>query len=256
MNETSSVVEADPFAPKVFDDALPPSLLAALISAAGEMPHRTVSFWTDLRATEPPLIAAVFSHLRALVDLPGLDADEAGVEWWVRRAPAYHFQSWHVDKDEALFMSEQVVRCPAAATILYLGDAGGPTIVSSQVCAQDGSRLVPRRLERAWTVEPHLNRFVVCRGDAAHAVLPSRDHGQRVRTSMPINWWPSPTARNARLGAEVTDHPAVVERMVREPPPEASAWSPTRVAPRRWHASELPRPIEQRWPTWSPAPPA
>ncbi|OUC97732.1 hypothetical protein [Streptosporangium minutum] len=247
-------MDVDPFAPRVFDDVLPPALLEVLSVAAAVLPNRTLSFWTGLDAPEPPLIATVLRHLKALVGLPQLERPDAGVEWWVRRAPAYHFQPWHVDKDEALFMRDGVVRPPAAASILYLSDAGGATIFSSQVCDQEGAALVPRRLERAWTIAPRRNRFVVARGDAVHAVLPSREHAQQVRTSMPINWWPSPMVSNARLATEAADHEALAQ--LTDTPVPAERSNPVPVPLRTWYAADLPRPVEQRWPAWKAAPQA
>lgn len=240
----------DAFAPRVFDNALPPELFAALVSATGLLPNRTFSFWTGLRDTEPALVAEVVEHLLPLVALPLLDPATAGVEWWVRRAPAYHFQPWHVDKDDALFMRDGVVRCPAASSILYLGDAGGPTMVSSQICGPGGNSLVPRRLERAWTVAPRANRFVVFRGDAAHAVMPSREPGHGIRTTFPVNFWPSPTVRTERNSVDVADHPELVRRMSTRVEAKTRAPRPARTPIRAWQAAELPRVVEQRWPAW------
>jgi len=247
-------MKPDPFAPKVFDDALPPKLLEALIAAVAPLPNRMHSFWTGLQSARPPLIAAVISRLQALVDIPALNSDGAGVEWWVRKAPAYHFQPWHVDKDEALFMRDKVVRPPIAATILYLSDVGGPTIFSSQTSDTDGLRLLPPRLERAWTIAPRRNRFVVGRGNAIHAVLPARAQAHQVRTSMPINWWPSPTVANDRLSTDVGSYPDLAELMAAPVPAEPRAPSPIRIQLPTIRAADLPRPVEQRWPAWKTEP--
>ncbi len=229
--------------PVVLDDALPPAALTTITSVSMELPNRSRSAWLDASIGDSPLLA-IFALLQAMVEKYAGATDLCGAEWWARRSPGYHFQGWHVDKDEVLFRRSGRVKCPSIASVLYLGNPGGPTLISSQVSTADGSALIPAELERAWLVPPKLNRLVMFSGDAAHAVLP--DAGcVDVRSTVPINWWSTPIEIDDVLSYRWSGS-GLGNPIGGQPEPMISSAVP--VSAIQLAAGDFPRTIRQSWP--------
>jgi hypothetical protein len=162
-----------------FDGVLPTRVLRELRTAVVTSRARSHgTHWYALAASARPGFEQVIQDLRR--HLP--DAHEiVGAEWWFRASAADADFPFHFDRDEAIRTS---VVSPHVASILYLGHAGGPTLVLD---ARPTRATAPTS---GLAVHPRPGRFVMFPGALLHGVLPGRpDRWPRV--TMLINWWRS-----------------------------------------------------------------
>lgn len=116
-----------------------------------------------------------------------------GVEWWLRIAPCQVEHDMHCDKDEVLWDTERKIRHPYYGSILYLSDAGGPTVICDQAMtldeagAPDGFDPPECQDDSVLVVDPKPNMFVMFPGWARHGVAAQNSTG--VRRTLLLNWW-------------------------------------------------------------------
>lgn len=188
-----------------FDGALPPALLAAvskMVFDLYEVGATPGTFWEPTDSGRPTLMSAVASVLAPLV--PRSDGC-AGVEWWARVRSGEEPMSLHQDKDESLLKTTGQLSHPHYASVLYLSDYGGPTIVLEP--GPEGSP--PAVNDQSWATLswPRRNGFLIFRGDLPHGVgaLTGGEATPR-RGTLLINWWhrrpTAPGCREAPLRAQ------------------------------------------------------
>jgi hypothetical protein len=136
------------------------------------------TYWYALDARPRLLFEQVIQHLRGLV--PGGPAF-VGAEWWFRATRTDTGFPFHFDRDEGIRDS---IVSPALATILYLSNAGGPTII---VDASPTRIATPRA---GIAVAPRPARFAMFPGPLLHGVLPAAP-SRWPRVTMLVNWWRS-----------------------------------------------------------------
>jgi hypothetical protein len=168
----------------MIDEALPPKLfelLAERLVVRYERPYHRNGYWFELGSQPRILVEHAIAHLtRHLPTLKGVH----GVEWWsLAREPAQGFGIHH-DGDPA----RQLAR-PRFGSILYLGNAGGPTLVFEQTTSPDGKRLVPAQARAAVAFPPAPNRFALFRGDLKHSVAAVDQPPEPKRVTLLMNWW-------------------------------------------------------------------
>ncbi len=168
------------------DNAAPASVLGELrdqilASRVRRSSRRSTSndsgtHWYSLDAPARLRFEQVIQHLRTLV--PN-GHEYVGAEWWFRATTTDTGFPFHFDRDEGI---RHEVVSPDLASILYLGDAGGPTVI---VDATPSRRTAP---SAAIAVHPRLGRFVMFSGTLLHGVLPGRP-SRWPRVTMLVNWW-------------------------------------------------------------------
>ena len=142
--------------------------------------------WYALDAPARLLFEQVIQHLRRFV--PGGD-EVVGAEWWFRATTTDTGFPFHFDRDEGIRSS---VVSPDLASILYLSNAGGPTVILDAT----PSRIAAPRAGIA--VHPRPGRFGMFPGTFLHGVLPGRP-SRWPRVTMLVNWWRSvPRLERAR----------------------------------------------------------
>lgn len=129
-------------------------------------------------------LEAVALRVVSLLPAAAVAASE-GVEWWVRSVDADTDINGHWDKDEALWLDSSLgvggqgsgtVRHPSYATVTYLGDIGGPTVVwdiMANHTASIGPFDVGVGSTRGAVVHPRAGSTLVFPGDRFHAVVGS-----------------------------------------------------------------------------------
>lgn len=166
------------------DHALPAQaigdLRAEIIEAQARRPaiRDAGTHWYALDARPRLSFEHAIQHLRRLV--PGGDG-YVGAEWWFRATSTDTGFPFHFDRDEGIRSS---IVSPALASILYLSNAGGPTVI---VDATPSRRSAPGA---AVAVHPRPGRFGIFPGTLLHGVLPGRP-GRWPRVTMLVNWWHS-----------------------------------------------------------------
>ena len=145
---------------------------------------------TSWLAAEAPARSAVARAARHLEAALALDADAAGVEWWQQRVPSDAPMRAHWDKDECEAADGLQLTHPSLATVLYLDDAGGPTLVLPWRAAPAGGRfeLAAADDEVATAAFPKANTLLCFQGDLLHGVLPCATGGGE-RATLLMNWW-------------------------------------------------------------------
>lgn len=134
--------------------------------------------WYALDAPARLLFEQVIQHLRGFVPRGN---EFIGAEWWLRATTTDTGFPFHFDRDEGIRSS---IVSPGLATILYLSNAGGPTVI---VDATPSRRTAPNA---AIAVAPRPGRFAMFPGALLHGVLPGPP-GRWPRVTMLVNWWRS-----------------------------------------------------------------
>ena len=127
---------------------------------------RYFTWYVDLRALPTPHDNVVERLIRQLAPLTG-DSGLQCAEWWVhsRGAGRGVGHELHYDLEEAIMEAGGAVVHPAVSSVVYLSDAGDPTLVIDET--MDG----PPGTE-AYLVHPSSRAFLTFRGDLLHGVLP------------------------------------------------------------------------------------
>ncbi len=166
--------------------------------------------WYSLDAPARLLFEQVIQHLRSFVPRAH---EFVGAEWWVRATTTDTGFPFHFDRDEAIRSS---IVSPDLASILYLSNAGGPTVI---VDATPSRRAAPNA---AIAVHPRPGRFGMFPGTLLHGVLPGPP-GRWPRVTMLVNWWrkvprlerapewrdSTPASSRWRVGGELARRPVV-----------------------------------------------
>jgi len=174
------------------DNAVPAQVIgelrAQIIEAQARRPRpgdgRT--HWYSLDEPARLLFEQVIQHLRSFVPR---GHEFVGAEWWFRATTTDTGFPFHFDRDEGIRSS---IVSPDLASILYLSNAGGPTVILDATPAR---RSAP---SAAIAVHPRPGRFGMFPGSLLHGVLPGRP-GRWPRVTMLVNWWRSvPRMERAR----------------------------------------------------------
>jgi len=134
--------------------------------------------WYFLDAPARLLFEQVIQHLRSFVPR---GHEFIGAEWWFRATTTDTGFPFHFDRDEGIRSS---IVSPGLASILYLSNAGGPTVI---VDATPSRRSAPNA---GIAVYPRPGRYCMFPGTLLHGVLPGRP-GRWPRVTMLVNWWRS-----------------------------------------------------------------
>jgi hypothetical protein len=166
------------------DNAVPARVIGALRAQIIESqlqrprPGDGGTHWYSLDAPARLLFEQVIQHLRRFV--PAGD-ELVGAEWWFRATTTDTGFPFHFDRDEGIRGS---IVSPDLASILYLSNAGGPTVI---VDATPSRVSAP---SAAIAVHPRPGRFGMFPGTLLHGVLPA-GAGRWPRVTMLVNWWRS-----------------------------------------------------------------
>ena len=166
------------------DNAVPAQVIGGLRSqiiqsqARRPEPGDGGTHWYVLDAPARLLFEQVIQHLRSFVPR---GHEFIGAEWWLRATTTDTGFPFHFDRDEGIRSS---IVSPGLASILYLSNAGGPTVI---VDATPSRRTAPNA---AIAVYPRPGRFAMFPGMLLHGVLPTRP-GRWPRVTMLVNWWRS-----------------------------------------------------------------
>jgi len=145
---------------------------------AERMPGDGGTHWYALDTPARLLFEQVIQHLRSFVPR---GHEFVGAEWWLRATTTDTGFPFHFDRDEGIRSS---IVSPDLASILYLSNAGGPTVILNAT---------PSRISApnaGIAVHPRLGRFAMFPGTLLHGVLPGRP-SRWPRVTMLVNWWRS-----------------------------------------------------------------
>merc|ERR1711865_788883 len=109
--------------------------------------------------------------------------DFAGIEWWCKNQSASLGAHFHYDTAVA----EGGLFRPTYSSVLYLADAGGPTVVLDQAADLHYDRW-PQVPQEVHMVMPKVNRWMVFPGELRHGMIPVDDSKQR-RWVILYNFW-------------------------------------------------------------------
>jgi hypothetical protein len=166
------------------DNAVPAQVLGELraqiieFQARPPRPGDGGTHWYSLDAPARLLFEQVIQHLRTFVPR---GHEYVGAEWWVRATTTDTGFPFHFDRDEGIRTS---IVSPDLASILYLSNAGGPTVILD---ATPSRRSAP---SAGIAVHPRPGRFGMFPGALLHGVLPGRP-SRWPRVTMLVNWWRS-----------------------------------------------------------------
>jgi hypothetical protein len=166
------------------DNAAPAQVIGELrgqiieSQARPSQPSDGGTYWYSLDSPARLLFEQVIQHLRRFVPR---GHEFIGAEWWFRATTTDTEFPFHFDSDEGIRSS---IVSPGLATILYLSNAGGPTVI---IDATPSRRSAPNA---GVAVHPRPGRFVMFPGTLLHGVLPGRP-SRWPRVTMLVNWWRS-----------------------------------------------------------------
>ena len=199
---------------QVYEDALPPELFAEFRALIDPVSHETGDYcskentgWWKLDSAPRSIAERVAQHLFKYVDRSYLQDDRfgqrrlvapvlAGAEWWARLTYLLEEHEPHFDKDERRWeqAGQGELVHPYYGSILYMGEAGGATVILDQRAITEGAKIVatdPPLEEtdncRVCVIQPKPNQYAIFPGWARHWVEPVDAVGSR-RTVL-YNWW-------------------------------------------------------------------
>jgi hypothetical protein len=159
------------------DNVIPAPVIAALRSRIVESTSRgTGTHWYPLEAPPRLLFEQVIQQLRRHVPQGN---EFVGAEWWFRATSTDMNFPFHFDRDEAIRGS---IVSPDLASILYLSNVGGPTLILE---ATPTRRAAPKV---GTAIHPRAGRLGVFPGAFLHGVLPGQP-SRWPRVTMLVNWW-------------------------------------------------------------------
>jgi hypothetical protein len=172
----SRVSAIDRAVPAQVIDALRAQIIDA--SARPPAPGDAGTHWYLLDAPARLLFEQVIQHLRRFVPR---GHEFIGAEWWFRSTTTDTGFPFHFDRDEGIRSS---IVSPDLATILYLSNAGGPTVILDATPSRTSAP------SAGIAVHPRPGRFGMFPGTLLHGVLPGRP-SRWPRVTMLVNWWRS-----------------------------------------------------------------
>ncbi|MBL0220169.1 MAG: hypothetical protein IPQ07_40655 [Myxococcales bacterium] len=136
------------------------------------------TYWYRLDAPARLMFEQVIQHLRTFVPR---GHEFVGAEWWLRATTTDTGFPFHFDRDEGIRGS---IVSPDLASILYLSNAGGPTVILDATPSRTSAP------SAGIAVYPRPGRFGMFPGSLLHGVLPTRP-SRWPRVTMLVNWWRS-----------------------------------------------------------------
>ena len=143
------------------------------------MPHWVPRVQLDGTEQRHPLLADTVRHV-----MGEIDTRFGGVEMWIQRRAASAQMHLHWDMDEERVRLRHQLRTPSVTVVIYLTDAGGPTLVLRQT--PHSPRRGPRR---CWCIWPHAGQACRFPGNYLHGVLGGDDSAAAPRHTLILNFW-------------------------------------------------------------------
>jgi hypothetical protein len=160
------------------------------------------TYWMDRSKSSNTIFEQVVQHLAQKAGLK--DENWKGAEWWIQNRPSSDPKGFHYDNDNTIF--QQVLQTPnfnpldlrkgqpLRASILYLSNSGGPTMVVNR---QSIHATTPLPNTTATILSyPLMGRYMSFDGALLHGVLPDvrplpeqEATGGTLRSTMLINFW-------------------------------------------------------------------
>ncbi len=156
------------------DNAVPAHVIGPLRTQIINAERDGKTHWYGLDAPARLGFEQVIQHLRRFVP-DGF----VGAEWWFRATATDTEFPFHFDRDEGI---RRRVVSPDLATILYLSNAGGPTVILG---ATPSRATAP---SAGVAIHPRPGRFGMFPGALLHGVLPGRP-SRWPRVTLLVNWW-------------------------------------------------------------------
>jgi len=164
------------------DNAVPAHVIgelrAEIIESQARRPTKSDgrTHWYSLDAPPRLLFEQVIQHLRRFVPRAH---ELVGAEWWFRATATDTEFPFHFDRDEGIRTS---IVSPSLASILYLSNAGGPTVILGATPSRSAAP------DAGIAVHPRPGRFGMFPGELLHGVLPGPS-SRWPRVTMLVNWW-------------------------------------------------------------------
>lgn len=170
---------------RVYDACVPAATVTALRQAIarvfvprgkGRSSYAASLGWYALANAPTNVFEQVIRHLAPIARV---DGDVIGGEYWARIQPPTRGFDYHFDRDEAI--GARVVS-PTLSSILYLSDAGGPTVIV------DATPASTRAGKRVIAVFPRPARYATFPGELLHGVQ-AGEPARWPRVAFFVNWW-------------------------------------------------------------------
>jgi len=146
--------------------------------------NKKVTRWFPSGATPRTAMEEAIVRLRKIVK-PG---KSAGAEWWVQKVGVTDPIGFHLDKDESVASNKHYLVHPMWASILYLTNNGGGTLIFDQY-SPNGNGYEPEQPVYGEYVFPKPNKYTIFQGHLLHGVVPGKPSTARERLTFLINFW-------------------------------------------------------------------
>jgi len=185
---------------QIYSEALPDELVELLTKDCHALADYEAKFpalkngkyrtrWFPRNEEPKTAIEEAIVRLRKLVKLGDKNV---GSEWWVQRISAGQDGQlgFHVDKDESIASNQHYLFHPEYASILYLTNKGGGTLIVNQY-SPEGNGYLPDLPREGHLVLPAKNKYAIFNGDLLHGVIPGASDARagEKRITFLVNFW-------------------------------------------------------------------
>eukprot|EP01102_Stenamoeba_stenopodia_P018834 TRINITY_DN6977_c0_g1_i1.p1 TRINITY_DN6977_c0_g1~~TRINITY_DN6977_c0_g1_i1.p1 ORF type:complete len:416 (+),score=69.64 TRINITY_DN6977_c0_g1_i1:53-1249(+) len=146
--------------------------------------------WVSREQLENPRTTVELAiRMLSEVASPKIPVNWGGCEWWVQVRSSRGSLSFHFDKDEALWDYRKEMVHPLIASVFYLTDHGGPTLITNQTWSDKKPYAFPIQPDSAGYSFPEKNKYLLFNGSLLHAILPSPYQHNEIRVTLLVNYW-------------------------------------------------------------------
>mgnify|MGYP001292462585 CR=1 FL=1 len=153
---------------------------------------KMTTYWMDINQEPRFALEHIVKHI-IKTDYPKvIDENIVGCEWWVQVRRPTDDIVFHFDKDEGLASNKKIFQFPLKATVTYLTDCGGPTMVFDHRTTERNDDYIPKKPENGFISMPEIGKHIAFDGELFHGVLGSMsktNNTEDYRITFLVNYW-------------------------------------------------------------------
>lgn len=155
--------------------------------------RKRATFWFDLNEKPRFALEEIVQQICNL-DFPGDLKEKHGIvgcEWWSQVKQPGDDIVFHFDKDEGMATKNKIFKFPYIATVTYMTECGGPTMVFDHRTTERNDSYVPSQPRNGFISMPAIGKHITFDGELFHGVMGAMNYVTKEpsRITFLINYW-------------------------------------------------------------------